>query len=140
MTTSGRHEAGSVAVEVAILAPALVALMLLVVFAGRVSEADAEVRRAAAEAARAASLRQTPGAAKAAAESTAASNLADSGFVCAELRTTVDTERLVPGGTVAVSVRCVADMSDVTLLGVPGHRTFEARSVEVVDRYRGGDS
>ena len=129
-------ERGSVAVEVAVLAPALVALMLLVVFAGRVSHADGEVRRASAEAARAASLRQSPEAAVEAAQATAASNLAD---VCDELTTTVDTSQLVAGGRVSVTVRCVADMSDVTLLGVPGTRTFESRSVEVVDRYRGGE-
>lgn len=138
MTRAG-DDRGSVAVEVAVLAPALVALMLLVVFAGRVSYADGEVRRAAAEAARAASLRQSPEAAVAAAQDTATSNLADSGFVCDELTTTVDTSQLVAGGQVSVSVRCVADMSDVTLLGVPGTRTFESRSVEVVDRYRGGE-
>lgn len=134
-----RDDRGSVAVEVAVLAPALVALVLLVVFAGRVSYADGEVRRAAAEAARAASLRQSPPAAVEAAEDTAASNLADSGFVCDELTTTVDTGRFAAGGTVSVTVRCVADMSDVTLLGVPGTRTFESRSVEVIDRYRGGE-
>lgn len=133
-------ERGSVAVEVAILAPALVALLLLVVFAGRVSHAEAEVRRASSEAARAASLRQSPEAATVAAQETAASNLADSGFVCHDLTTTVDTTSLAPGGSVAVTVRCMADMSDVTLLGVPGTRVFEARSVEVVDRYRGGES
>lgn len=133
-----RGERGSAAVEVAVLAPALVALMLLVVFAGRVAQADGEIRRASAEAARAASLRQSPTAAVAAAEATAASNLADSGFVCGDLSTTVDTARFEAGGSVAVTVRCIADMSDVALLGVPGTRTFESRSVEVIDRYRGG--
>ncbi|MGH9030546.1 MAG: TadE/TadG family type IV pilus assembly protein [Acidimicrobiia bacterium] len=136
---NARDDRGAVAVEVAVLAPALVALMLLVVFAGRVSHADGEVRRAASEAARAASLRQSPEAAVEAARATAASNLADSGFVCDELTTSVDTAQLVAGGRVSVSVRCVADMSDVTMLGVPGTRTFESRSVEVIDRYRGGE-
>ena len=133
-----RDDRGSVAVEVAVLAPALVALMLLVVFAGRVSHADGEVRRAASEAARAASLRQSPEAAVEAARETAASNLADSGFVCDELTTSVDTTQLAAGGRVSVNVRCVADMRDVTMLGVPGTRTFESSSVEVIDRYRGG--
>ena len=55
-------ERGSIAVEVAVIAPALVFLMLLVVYAGKVSEADGNVERAASDAARAASLRQDPGA------------------------------------------------------------------------------
>jgi hypothetical protein len=57
--------------------------------------------------------------------------------VCADLSTDVDTTALVPGGQVVVTVRCVADMADVALLGVPGQRTFVARSIEVVDTYRG---
>lgn len=136
---ASRRERGSVAVEVAVLAPALVALMLLVVFAGRVAHAEGQVQRASSEAARAASLRQSPDAAVEAARSTASSNLEASGFICRDLLTDVDTTRLVPGGSVTVTVRCVAAMDDVTLLGVPGERTFVSRSVVVVDRYRGGD-
>ena len=138
MTAARAPERGSVAVEVAVLAPALVALMLLVVFAGRVSEAEGEVRRAASQGARAASLHQNPAGAVDAATSAVNGNLADSGFVCGELFVEVETDRLQPGGAVAVVVRCTADMSDVALLGVPGSRTFVARAVEVVDRYRGG--
>lgn len=127
------------AVEVAVVAPALVALLLLVVYAGRVSHAEADVRRAAAEAARAASLRQVPAEAVAAAEQTAAANVATSGVACARLETLVDTSAFVPGGTVAVTVSCDASLADVTLLGVPGERRFEARSVEVIDRYRSAE-
>ncbi len=134
-----RSEDGSVAVEVAVLAPALVALLLLVVFAGRVSQADGDVRRAASTAARAASMRQDTFAAEDAARETAAANLRASGVVCGSLDTAVDTSRFGAGGTVAVTVRCTASMVDVSLLGVPGSRTFTARSVEVVDRYRGGE-
>ena len=37
---------------------------------------------------------------------------------------------------VAVTVRCDASMADVTLLGVPGTRSFTAASTEVIDTYR----
>lgn len=140
MTSQVRSERGSVAVETAIIAPALVALLLLVVFAGRVSQAEAEVRRAASEGARAASLEYVEDAAQAAATDRVAENLKDNGVVCADLATDVDTSHLVPGGSVSVTVRCTADMADVALLGVPGKRTFTARSIEVVDRYRGSGS
>lgn len=132
-----RGEMGSVALETAVIAPALIALLLLVVFAGRVSQAEAEVRRAASEGARAASLEYFPDAAESAAASRVEANLRDNGVVCADLSTDVDTSDLVPGGQVVVTVRCVADMADVALLGVPGERTFVARSIEVVDRFRG---
>jgi len=130
-------ERGSIAVEVAVIAPALVFLMLLVVYAGKVSEADGNVERAASDAARAASLRQDPGDATLDAQDTAAANLAAAGVPCLTLTTTVDTHDFTPGGTVSVTVRCEASMNDVTLLGVPGRRTFTATAVEVIDTYRG---
>lgn len=133
-------ERGSVAVEVAVIAPALLFLMLLVVFAGKVSEADGNVERAASDAARAASLRQHPGDAITDAQVTAAENLAAAGVPCLSLITTVDTDDFSPGGTVTVTVRCEASMADVTLLGVPGRRTFTAKAVEVIDTYRSDGS
>ena len=127
------------AVELAVIAPALVALLLLVVFAGRVAQAEGDVRRAASAAARAASLRQDPADAAEAGRETAEANLAASGVGCGQLEVEVDTARFFAGGTVAVALHCSASMADVSLLGVPGRMTFVARSVEVIDRYRGGD-
>jgi Flp pilus assembly protein TadG len=124
-------------VETAVIAPALLFLLLLVVYAGRTSQAEGDVRRASSEAARAASLEQDATAAGTAARSVADQTLAESGVACASLTTSVDTADLQPGGSVTVTVNCTASLADVTLIGVPGSRTFTARSVEVVDRYRG---
>ena len=135
-----RSDRGSIAVEVAVVAPAFVFLLLLVVYAGKIAEADGNVERAAADGARAASLRQHAGDAEGDAEAAVRANLAQAGVPCAGLAITVDTSDFEPGGRVAVTVRCEASMSDVTLLGVPGQRTFTARSVEVIDTYRGGGS
>ncbi len=129
-------ERGSIAVEVAVITPALVFLMLLVVYAGKVSEADGNVERAAADAARVASLRQHPDDAADGAQTSAAANLTAAGVPCLALPTTVDTGDFEPGGTVTVTVRCEASMADVTLLGVPGRRIFTASAVEVIDTYR----
>jgi Flp pilus assembly protein TadG len=135
-----RGEGGSIAVEVAVIAPALVFLMLLVVYAGKVSEADGNVERAASDAARAASLRQYPSDATADAQATAAANLSAAGVPCLSLATDVDTDDFAPGGTVTVTVHCEASMADVTLLGVPGRQTFAATAVEVIDTYRSDGS
>ena len=132
-------ERGSIAVEVAIITPAFIFLMLLVVFAGKVAEANGNVERAASEAARAASLRQDPGDATTDAQEAAEQNLSQAGVPCIALDTAVDTSDFRAGGTVTVTVTCQASMADVTLLGVPGTRTFTARVVEVIDTYRGGD-
>lgn len=137
--TGWRNERGSVSVEVAVIAPAFIFLMLLVVFAGKVSEADGNVERAAAEGARAASLRQDPGAAIDDAEAAVEANLAHAGVPCTDLTIGVDTSNFEPGGTVGVAVTCQASMADVTLLGVPGTRTFTATSVEVIDTYRSSE-
>ncbi len=133
----GEPDRGSVSVEVAVIAPAFVFLMLLVVFAGKVSEADGNVERAAANAARAASLRQHSADAATDATETAAANLRTSGVRCLDLRTSVDVADFAPGGTVTVTITCEASMADVTLLGVPGRRTFAASATEVIDTYRG---
>lgn len=132
----GDSERGSVSVEAAVIAPALVFLLLLVVFAGKVAEAEGNVERAAAAAARAASLRQHPGDATSDALATVEANLAQAGVPCTDLDAVVDTGNFVPGGTVTVTITCEASMADVTLLGVPGTRTFTARAVEVIDTYR----
>lgn len=134
----GRSERGSISVEVAVIAPAFIFLMLLVVYAGKVSEADGNVERAAAAGARAASLRQHPDGATDDAQDAVEANLAAAGVPCSNLETVVDTSSLEPGGSVTVTVRCQASMADVTLLGVPGTRTFAATSTEVIDTYRGG--
>ena len=132
-------ERGSVSVEIAVVAPAFVFLLLLVVYVGKVSEADGNVQRAASEAARAASLRQHPADATTDAVDTATQNLSRAGVPCIDLDTQVDTSDFRAGGTVTVTVNCRASMAEVTLLGVPGTRTFTATVVEVVDTYRGGD-
>lgn len=131
-------ERGAAAIELAVLVPVLLAFLLLVVFGGRVVQAENDVRSAAHEAARAASLRGDPQAAEASARQTAAQNLEEGGVGCRRLSVEVDTAELHPGGHVAVTVSCVASFSDVSLLLVPGERTFAATAIEVVDTHRGG--
>lgn len=138
MTSRRRPDRGSATVELALVAPVLIAFMLLVVYAGRVADADANVRRAASEAARAASLRQHPAAAIEAARDTAEANLLASGAPCITLATDVNASEFRAGGVVTVTVTCVASMRDVAFLGIPGTRTFRARAVETIDTYRGG--
>lgn len=131
---------GSVAVETAVVAPALVVLLLLVVYAGRISHLDATVQRAASEASRAATLEGSAEAAEQAAIEAARANLSSASTPCADLIVDVDTTDFRPGGSVTATIRCEASMSDIALLGVPGTRTFSASSTEIIDRFRGGTS
>ncbi len=115
----------------------LTAFMLLVVFAGRVSQAENDVRSAAHEAARAASLTNNPTTAVTEATSVAAANLASSGMSCVNgLNVNVDTANFSSGGWVTVTVTCNASFSDVAALSVPGSRSFTGTATEVIDTYR----
>mgnify|MGYP001057567599 CR=1 FL=1 len=137
---TGRHsERGAVSTELAVLAPLLIGFMLLVVFAGRVAQAEGDVANAAQEAARAASLVGAREAATEAAIETAAANIVEGAVACRKLDVTVDVSSFGTGGQVAVSVRCEAAFADIAMLSVPGSRTFQASAVEVIDSFRAGD-
>lgn len=138
MRRPAADERGAMAVELAVLAPILIAFMLLVVFAGRVAQVEADVRSAAQEAARAASLRASPAGAETAAQAVVDQNLSTTGLACGGVNLVVDTTDLRSGGQVGVTLRCTTSFSDLAVLGVPGSREFSATAVEVVDTYRGG--
>ncbi len=132
-------ERGSVATEFAIvMAAVLLGFVALAVYGGRVVQAENDVRSAAQEAARAASLEGTPAAADAAARSVAVANLSRSGVSCPTPVVAVDLARFGPGGEVTVTITCTASFADVGSLGVAESRAFTATATEVVDRYRGG--
>ena len=131
-----RDERGSAVVELTVMVPAVVLLLVFVVFAGRVTGARLDVAGAAADAARAASVRQHPRDAAADARDIAAASLADRGVTCAPLGVDVDTGAFTRGGSVAVTVHCTVDLSDLGLLGVPAARTVSARATEILDVLR----
>ncbi len=142
--TAGRRalgEGGAVSTELAVLTPVLIGFMLFAVYAGRVTQMEADVANAAHEAARAATLHATPTGAIDAAEVTAAANLTHRGVSCGELVVAVDIAAFNPGGQVAVTVTCHTSMGDLAMLAVPGARTFTASAVEVLDTHiAGGDT
>ncbi len=130
------RESGSITAEVAILATLFLALMALTVFGGRLAQAKNHVVGAAQDAARAASLRQTPSDAAAAARQAADASLADLEASCASRDITVDTSQFHAGGIVRVRVSCVTALSDLALLGVPGSRTLSGTAAEPIDVLR----
>lgn len=128
---------GSATTELVLVTPILLALLGLVVFAGRVGGIEQQVLAAADEAARAATLQGGPDLARAAAVTTVEDNLGDAGVSCRDLTVSVDTDGLRPGGYVTVTVRCTVGLDDVVFAGMPGARSYEASASEVVDRWRG---
>ncbi len=137
MTRPG-PERGAVSTEFAVvMTAALTAFMLLVVFAGRFAQAENNVRSAAQEAARAASLTNHTDTAVAEANRVALANLTSAGMTCANgLDVNVKTNDFTPGGKVTVTVTCDASFADVSTLAVPGSRAFIGSATEVIDTYR----
>ena len=123
---------GDLAVEAAIVAPVLFFLMFAgLLVAGRSVQARNQAESAAQEAARAASLEQTPGAATEAGRRALEANVSDTvGMDCIAV---IDAGDLRPGSLVEVQVSCDAELA-------AGRRyTFTAAAVEVVDRFREGE-
>jgi Flp pilus assembly protein TadG len=132
-----RGDRGSAAVEMAIVAPAVFLLLMLVIFAGRVTEAKREVLTAATAAARAASLQSGETSARGAAQAAAAEALDNAGLTCTPMRIEFGHLDLSPGGSVNVTVFCTADVASVAMPGIAPDQTVSAEATEVVDRYRG---
>jgi Flp pilus assembly protein TadG len=133
-------QAGSAAVEVALLGPGLLLLLALLIFGGRNALATAAVEQAAVDAARAASLARSSTQAIASAQDAAERSLADQDLACSTIGVDVDTTGFAasPGqpAQVSATVICTLRLSDLGLPGLPASRTIGASSVSVIDTYR----
>jgi Flp pilus assembly protein TadG len=137
---SRESERGFSTVELVIGVPAILVIFMLLHLGWVVTQSHADVDFAARSAARAASMAQTKDGAQTAANEAATSVIADRSTPCSRVDIRVidsDTD-MKPGGLVTVRVRCTADFSKVTALGVVGSKTYEHISVAVIDRLRGG--
>ncbi|MFD7708577.1 TadE/TadG family type IV pilus assembly protein [Streptomyces sp. NPDC059786] len=138
--TGLRSDRGSVAIEAAIVLPALIMFLCLAIAGGRIVTSGAKIDSAAEDAAREASIHRTAAAAQSAAHQAAAESLDDQGIRCASTSVQVNTGGLtVPVGqvgTVTVTVTCTVNLSDLLLPGVPGAKTLTSTAISVVDQYR----
>lgn len=132
------REAGSVSVELAILAPIFAGLIVLGIVVGRSSIAYNSVAAAAHDAARAASISRSETTAIDQATTAAQATLDDQGLDCATVTIGVEAAQLNrPVGepaAVQVTVACELSFAD---LGLPMTRTLEAAFVSPVDVWRG---
>ena len=134
------REQGSVSVELALLAPALLLLLSFAVVAGRTQVAEGAVAEAARAAAREASLARDDVTAAALAGAQADRTLAAQDLRCESTSVDIDTTgfQAPPGqpGDVTVSITCVVGMADLLAPGLPGSVTVEASFTSPVDAYR----
>ncbi|PWR06256.1 pilus assembly protein TadE [Micromonospora acroterricola] len=147
-------ERGSVSIEVAVLAPAFIALMVLAGVAGRSAVAAEAVEAAAHDAARAASISRDSGTARTKAREAARQQLDWHGLACVNAldptfsgsvagnATSFDAAFASPVGqdaTVTVKIVCVVSFRDISLNVVPGMLTknrITASFTSPLDRYR----
>lgn len=132
----GGNDRGSAAIEMVLLTPVLVVLLLFVVHVGRTSEGVSELRHAADQGARAASL-AARSRMSAAAVAAVRRDLAASGSSCEQPTVALTLQSAGLSSSVRVDVRCrVSDLG----LALIGSRQVQlsATSTEVVDRFRGG--
>lgn len=124
------RDRGSTTLEVVVIGPALLALLALVIAAGRVALAGQSVQTAAAQAARDTSLERAPGAGAATGRDTARRVLDGQGLHCTSTEIDVDATGLAlpvgRPGAVTVEVACRVRLSDVGLPGLPGSKTLRA--------------
>ena len=123
--------------EFVIVTPLLMVLLLFVVGLGRLGVARGDVDGAARDAARSASLARVAADAQPRAVEAARASLDARGITCTEFDVVVDASAFVPGGSVAATVSCTVDLSDLTLVWTPGVKRLSSRFVAPIDGYRG---
>jgi Flp pilus assembly protein TadG len=130
---------GNAALELVILAPVLLALLGLVIAAGRTSIAQGSVDAAARDAARPASIALTPTAAQLAGQASARAALREDGLDCAPAVAVNTGQFAIPPGqpaSVTATVSCTVPLANLALPGLPGAVTLRARFTSPLDVYR----
>lgn len=134
-----RGDDGAAPLELVILAPVLLALLGLVIAAGRTTVAQGSVDAAARDAARQASISLTPAAAQAAGQRSARAALAADGLDCAPSVEIGTSQFAVPPGqpaSVTARVSCAVPLSGLGLPGLPGSVRLHGSFTSPLDIYR----
>lgn len=129
-----KHERGSATVETVVLAPVLVALLLFAVYAGKSTQAMGQIRHAADQGARAASLVRVSRMQQVGRQAVL-ENLTENGSPCTNIMVNVAVDTESSSRAVLVEVECEVSLVGLELLNL-GRRTIEAESVEVIDVWR----
>ena len=133
-----RAERGSISVELAVLAPGLVLLLLLVAAGARVVEVQGHIDGAARDAARAASIARSYGQAVTAAQQAARADLGTTSLCIpgtVAVRVAGYPAVPLPVAAVTVTVSCEVNMSPFTALGFGLSKRFTGRAVAPLDPF-----
>ncbi|WP_231123822.1 TadE family protein [Nocardioides sambongensis] len=135
-----RPARGSAAVEAALVVPAFLLLVGLIVYGGRTAITHQSLETAASNAARSGSIERSAPEAARAAEAAARTSIAKQDIPCVTVHVTSDLSGFrTPVGTDAtfdVTVSCRLDLSDLAVPGVPGSRVLTASISSPIDTWR----
>ena len=131
-----KRDSGSVATELVLLTPLLVIMLMFVVHAGRAGQGINQLKHAADQGARAASLVARPRMSSAA-QQAVNEDLSTSGLSCVSPKVATNYAQSSMSSSVTVTVSCQTSNEGLSLLGA--HTvSMAASSTEVIDRYRAG--
>lgn len=132
-------DSGSIALELAVLAPALLGLMSLIIGFGRFNSVTGNLESIADDAARAATQQRSQPDAQAAAQ-----QIVDDarGRLPKSCQDSLELAPVQPlsfdrGAMVTVTVSCTVDFSDLSIPGAPGSTTITRSFTSPLDVYRG---
>ena len=132
-TEAAASERGTMSIEMVVLIPVLLLITMVAVAGGRIVSAQGMVEAASRDAARAASMERSVGAASTAANR----SLSQADTANASCSAGVDVGGFRQGGAVRVSVSCRVKLSDLGLVFLPGTTVVKAESSAPVDQWRG---
>ena len=131
---------GNITLEAAIIVPALLMFVGMIIAAGRVSLAGGAIEAAARDAARQASIARDPVDARRQALASAQSALRREGLQCTpsvDVDTSGFARPLGAEASVRVDVDCTVRLGDLVVPGLPGGRHMHASFSSPIDPYRG---
>lgn len=131
-----RDERGVMAIEILVLTPVLMMAIWMIAAGARYIDARGQTNSAAYAAARAASLATDQAAASANGMRAARASMSQRGKACADLHVAIDAGDFAPGGNVKATVTCVADLTDLVGLGLPGRKMFVFTAVVPLEQHR----
>lgn len=130
-------QSGSAAVEVVLLAPVLLALLALIVGAGRVVVIRSAVESVVRESARSATQASNAEHALSIVESRAGEVAAEMGLDPARMVVRADLSEFSRGAPMVVSATYRVQLNDLPAFGlIPGSLVLSARHVETVERHK----
>ena len=137
LSSRRRDESGSLAIEMAMVAPGLLLIFALIFAYGRAAQVNGTLESGTRDAARSVTMARSYDDALERAKAVMLDAMKDAPQSCqSSLKLTIvgDYE---PGEPVTVSTDCTYDLSDLGLPGAPGEITAKSSFTSMLDPYRG---